>query len=89
MLQQLIDGWHRQNSVHALMAPSHNLMLQAGRFYFDMCTHVTSKLRYHVIPNREVLNSVEGIEVSHVKYRLNSFALDLVKPQTEVITWPW
>ena len=78
-MPQLVDEWHLHNHAHALLAPFRGLVLQAGCFHFDATTGNTQKLKYHVIPSRELVLPVfhEGVAVTHVVYRLNSFVLRL------------
>ena len=78
-MQQLVDLWHRQDRLHAALRCPETLILQASRFHFDVHTGVTTKLRYEIIPDSELLFPVfiEGMSVVHERFRLRSFALHI------------
>ena len=77
-VQQLVDIWHHQDQVHALLAPSHNVVLQAGRFSFDIHTGFSHKLQYRILPSRvRSLCLLMPFEPAPAKYRLDSYVLHL------------
>ncbi|CAE7225147.1 Pol [Symbiodinium sp. CCMP2592] len=75
-VQDLINQWHIQEQVHAMVIASQFLVLQANRFSFMADTHRTAKRHYRIRADLEidfpcfVCNT--SVECCQVRYRLSS-----------------
>ena len=78
-IQQMLDSWHRQTTVHAALQCPPSFVLQVGRFEFDTQSRYTRKQRYRIALDRVVeLPIVGGVgSIMRVKFELCAVAYHL------------
>ena len=71
-IQRMIDDWHEQSDMHAVLEGPRILVLQAGRFDYQQAGAV--KRRFRIAAEREVMLPVFGehLSVTQAQYQLCS-----------------
>ena len=78
-VQQMLDCWHRQETVHAVLQCPPGFVLQVGRFEFDTQSGYTRKQRYRITLDRMVELPLVGRagSIMRVKFELCAVAYHL------------
>ena len=78
-VQRLIDEWHEQDDLHALIRGPPILTIQAGRFDFRQLGRNSEavKRRFKIAPETHVVVPAfrEGLLIEHVRYQLPSILI--------------
>ena len=76
-VQDMIDNWHHQGSVHAVMFGPEALIVQVGRFDYDAQSDRALKRHFQLLPEPfiEVPVFVRGTVTRSITYQLTSLIL--------------
>ena len=75
----LLQGWHRQSEMHAMLTPTPIVILQANRFGFAAGTRGATKRKYRIVldPHLDFPCFLNGLECYSTRYQLCSVATHL------------